>query len=71
MGGLSDNSEMARFDRDVRALKSFTGVTVLVLMLCMATLWLDMRDGVHAGAMQDTLLDPGFDNQTVISSFRT
>jgi hypothetical protein len=37
----------------------------------MATLWLDMRDGVHAGAMQDTLLDPGFDNQTVISSFRT
>jgi len=68
MGGLSDNSEMARFDRDVRALKSFTGVTVLVLMLCMATLWLDMRDRVHAGAarIQDTLLDLGFDNQTVI-----
>jgi hypothetical protein len=65
MGGY--RKEM-RFNIDVRALKSFTGVIVLVLMLCMATLWLDMRDGVHAGAarIQDTLLDPGFDNQTVI-----
>jgi hypothetical protein len=36
---------MAGVRRAVCALKSITGVIVLVLMVCMVTLWLDMRDG--------------------------
>ena len=58
---------MASFARDVRALKSITGVTVLVLVLCMATLWPDTRHGkAGVATIQETLLDLGFDNQTVI-----
>ena len=39
-------AKMAGFRRAVCALKSITGVMVLVLMVCMVTLWLDMRDGI-------------------------
>jgi hypothetical protein len=51
-------------------LKSITGVIALVLMVCMVTLWLDMRNGSKAGIarIQASLLDLGFDNQTVIPS---
>jgi FkbM family methyltransferase len=61
---------MASFGRDVCALKSITGIMVLVLMLGLVTLWLDMRNGSTAGIarIQATLLDIGFDNQTAIPS---
>ena len=54
------------YRRAVSSLKSITGVIVLVLMVCMVTLWLDMRNGSKAGIAR--IQAPLLDNQTVIPS---